>query len=174
VNTHIYHCSRKDEGTEQIDEDEEPHRETAEAEQLWQDDKFAQIVYRRVDPSSTLGEQDLPAFRCHGMCDSIRTELGLETGEVLHQQRRQESIFTETEQILLVEGVHIRLGVLFDDTVGDDDWATFVGCADAVEGEATGKTCDGAKKRFEGLRKMVGNVIFVDLDHGPPRDFFVG
>jgi hypothetical protein len=107
------------------------------------------------------------------MRHGIRTELGLELREVLHQERRQEPILSQTEQVLLMEGVDVGLGVLLDDTVRDDDRATFVGGTDAVERETTGKTGDRTEERFEGLGEMVRDVVLVDLDHGPPGGLFV-
>ena len=64
-------------------------------------------MYRRVDPSPTLREENSPRLGGHSVRNSIGSKLGLERWEMLHHQRRQESIFTEREQILLVESVHI-------------------------------------------------------------------
>ena len=122
----------------------------------------------RVDPTTTLREEDAPGVRRHRMTERMRVELGLEGREVLHNESRQETIFTEREQVLLVQGVHVRLGVLVDDTVRDDDGTSFVGGADAKEREATGQAGDGAEERFEGLRKMMREVVLVDLDHRRP------
>ena len=49
-----------------------------------------------------------------------------------------------------------------------------VGGSGTIEGETTGKTGDRTKKGLEGLRKMMRDVVLVDLDHGPPRAFFIG
>lgn len=83
------------------------------------------------------------------MSDSIWTELCLERREVFHQQRCQESILSEREQILLVQGVDIRLGVFVDDSVGDEDWATFIRSPNTIEGETTGETGYRAEQAFE-------------------------
>ena len=122
----------------------------------------------RVDPTTTLREEDAPRVWRHRMTERMRIELGLEGREVLHDESRQETIFTEREQVLLVQGVHVRLGVLVDDTVRDDDGTSFVGGADAKEREATGQAGDGAEEGFEGLRKMMREVVLVDLDHRRP------
>jgi hypothetical protein len=92
---------------------------------------------------------------------------------MLHQQGRQIPILSKREQVLLVQRIDIGLGVLVNDAVGDDDGTTFVGGTDAVEGETTGKTGDRAEQAFEGLGEMVREVVFVDLDHSPPRPLFV-
>lgn len=153
--TYIYNRRRQNHGTQQINEHEEPHRETAKPKQLWQKHQLAQIMHRRVNPPPSLREQHLPAFRCHRMRHRIWTKLGLVLWEMLHQQRRQESIFTQTEQVLLVQGVDVGFGVFLDDAVADDDRTTLVGRANSVEGETTGKTGDGAKERLEGFGEMV-------------------
>jgi len=107
------------------------------------------------------------------MSDSVWAELRLELREVFHQQGCQETILSEREQILLVQCVDVGLGVLFDDTVGDDDWTTFVGGTDAVERETTGQASDGSEEGLEGLGEMVRDIVLVDLDHGPPRCLLV-
>lgn len=103
----------------------------------------------------------------------IGAKLRLERREVFHHQRRQKTIFTEREQILLVQCIHVRLGVFFNDTVRDDNGSSFIGCADTVQGETTRQTCDGAKKTFECFGQVMRDVVFVDLNHRPPGAFFV-
>ena len=76
------------------------------------------------------------------MCQSVRVELCTERREVLEHESREVTIFTEGEQVLLVQGVDIWFGVLFDNTVGYDDRATLVCCTDSVHGETTGQTSD--------------------------------
>lgn len=105
---------------------EEPHGETAEPKQLGQQDKLGQVMHRRVDPSTTLGQQHAVALRRDGSSLCIGTELGLERREVFEQERRQEPILAEREQVLLVQRVHERLGVLVDDPVRDDDGSALV------------------------------------------------
>jgi hypothetical protein len=74
------------------------------------------------------------------VCNRIRNELGLECGEVFQKERRQETIFTEREQILLVKRIYIAFGVLVDDTVGDNDRSALVCGTDTVERETSRKT----------------------------------
>jgi hypothetical protein len=74
------------------------------------------------------------------MSDRIWNELRLERGEVLQEECRQETIFTEREQVLLVQRVYVPFGVLVDDTVRNDDRPAFVCSADTVERETSGET----------------------------------
>jgi hypothetical protein len=46
------------ESSQEINEDEKPHRETTKPEQLRQKDQFAQIVDGGINPTTTLGEQN--------------------------------------------------------------------------------------------------------------------
>jgi hypothetical protein len=46
-------CNTHD-GAEQVNENEEPHRETAKAAKFRQNHELAQIVNRRIDPLPTL------------------------------------------------------------------------------------------------------------------------
>ena len=97
------------------------------------------------------------------MCDSILGELGPERGEVLEQECREVTIFTEREQVLLVQGIDKRLSVLLDDSVRDDDRATLVGSTDSVHRETPRQTRHGAEQALERLRQVVRDVVFVDL-----------
>ena len=62
-----------------------------------------------------------------------------------------------------MERVDVRLRVLVDDPVGNDDWATFVGCANAVHGKAPRQTGDGSKQTLKCLGKVVGDIILINL-----------
>ena len=97
------------------------------------------------------------------MCDRVWCELGAERREVLQQQRRQETILSERQQVLLVQGIDVRLCVLLDDTVRDDDRSALVGGTNAVHGETSGKTRHRAEQTLEGLRQVVGDVVLVNL-----------
>lgn len=66
------------------------------------------------------------------MRESMGVELGPEGGEVFQQQRSQETIFAQREQVLFVQSVHVGFRVLLDDTVRDDDRTTFVGGSDTI------------------------------------------
>jgi hypothetical protein len=85
------------------------------------------------------------------MRDRICDDLRLEHREVLQKERRQETIFTKGEQVLLVQHVYVPFGVLVDDTVGNDDGSTFVRGAGAVERGASGKTRYRSEQTLECL-----------------------
>lgn len=94
-------------------------------------------MHCRIDPSSPLTEQDAPSTRCDCVRNGIRSEFHLESREMLHHERGEVSIFSEREQVLLMECVDVRLGVLIDDQRGDDDRSTFVRRSDTVDGETS-------------------------------------
>ena len=104
----------------------------------------------------------------------IGNEFRLEGREMLHEERGEETIFTEREKILLVERVNVAFGVFVDDPVGDDDRTTLVSRADTIERETPGKTGNRTKEGLERLGKVVRDVVFVNLNHRPPRAFFIG
>lgn len=76
------------------------------------------------------------------MRNGVGGKLHLERREVGHHESREISIFSEREQVLLVEGVHNVLGVVVDDAIGDDERSTLVGRSNTVERETTGETGD--------------------------------
>jgi len=53
--TYIGYSDRLDNGGKQVYEDNEPHREAAEAAEPVQEHKLRKIVNRGVDPATTLG-----------------------------------------------------------------------------------------------------------------------
>lgn len=72
----------ENDGTEEIDEDDESHGETAETTHFFEPDQFCQVVDRGVDPSSSLGEQNAPCFGCGGAGVRIWDEFVGHVGEV--------------------------------------------------------------------------------------------
>jgi hypothetical protein len=74
---------------------------------------------------------------------------------MLHHQRREVSIFTEREQVLLVQGIDIDLGIFVNDSSRNDDRSALVGRSDSVDTETTGQTGDGSEKTLEGLGQMM-------------------
>jgi hypothetical protein len=105
----------------------------------------------RIDPPTALREENTPRLGRHSVRNRIRAKLGFESREMLHKKSGQESIFSKREQILLVQGINVGFGILFDDPIGDDDWTTFVCGTNAVEGETTWQTGDGAEQALEGF-----------------------
>ena len=85
------------------------------------------------------------------MRDGVLSELGLERGEMLKQKCREVMIFTEREQVLLVQRVDEGLCVLFDDAVGDDNRSALVCGTNPVHGETSGQTRHGAEQALERL-----------------------
>ena len=51
---------------------------------------------------------------------------------MLEEQSRQVTILTKREQVLLMEGIDVGLGVLLDDAVGDDDRTTLIRSTDSI------------------------------------------
>lgn len=105
----------------------------------------------RIDPPTALREKNTPRLGRYSVRNRIRAKLGFESREMLHKESGQESIFSKREQILLVQGINVGFGILFDDPIGDDDWTTFVCGTNAVEGETTWQTGDGAEQALEGF-----------------------
>lgn len=173
--------------TEEIDEHDESHREEAETTHFFQEHQFSQVVDCRVNPTTSLGEQDTPGFRSSSESVGIRDELVAHVREVLGHQCCQVSVFTKGQEILLVKSIDVAIRVLVNDLGGDDKRATLVSCSETVHAETvvrlsamrlarlykkrdlpSGKTSNGSEKRFERFGKMMGNIVFVDLNHSPP------
>ena len=140
--TYVCHGDRLNDGRHKIYEDNETHGETAETAKLVQEDELGQVVHRRVDPTPTLRQQNLPVIGGDGVRMCIPNELRLEVGEVLEQQGRQVSIFTEMEQVLHVQSVDTILRVVPDDLVTDEERLVRIGGTEAIQGETTGQTSD--------------------------------
>ena len=97
------------------------------------------------------------------MRDSIRNELRPERREMLEKERGEVTILSERQQVLLVKSVDVRIRVLLDDAVGDDDGATLVRSTNAIHGETTWQASDGTEEGLEGLGQVVRNVVLVHL-----------
>ena len=95
MDTYICDRDRLDKRRHEIKHDDEAHGETAEAAKLVKEDKFAQVVHGRVDPAATLRQQDLPVVGSNRERMGIANELSLEEREVLEQESRQVTIFSE-------------------------------------------------------------------------------
>ena len=61
---------------------------------------------------------------------------------MLHQERRQETIFIEGEEILLMQRVNGGLSILFDNSVRDYIGTTLVSCSDTIKTETSRQTSD--------------------------------
>ena len=83
--TYVGHSDRLDNRRQQIDHDDETHRETAETAKLVQEDEFTQVVDRRVDPTPTLGQENFPIIGSNGVRMGVPDELRLIIREVLQE-----------------------------------------------------------------------------------------
>ena len=89
----------------------------------------SELIFRR--PRETRIRQDSGAT----VRNRVRAKLGFESQEMLHRKSCQESFFfSKREQILLVEGINVGFGILFDDPFGKDDGTTFVCSTNVVKG----------------------------------------
>lgn len=77
-------------------------------------------MYRRVDPSSSLRQEDLGRVGRNSLGVRVSYEFSLVGWEMLEDQGGQVSIFTQVQQVLQVEGIDAVLRVLVDDLVGDE------------------------------------------------------
>ena len=83
--THICNRDRLDNGGQEVDHDNETHRETAEATEPVKEYQLAEVVYCRVDPATTLRQQHLPVVRCDSESMRITNELSLEVREMFEE-----------------------------------------------------------------------------------------
>lgn len=160
--------SRQDEGTRQFHEHDELHGEAESTAKIPDQQQFRQIVDCRVDPSSSLGQQDAEAIRDDRLANSLWTEDHLALGECLEHERCEVSIFTEQEQVLLVERVDNVLRIVFHNIRvsenGDPIAVFFLGCLDSVHRETTWKTSNTTKHGLESLGHVMGNIVFEDYN----------
>jgi hypothetical protein len=123
--------------SEQIHEDDEAHAEAAEAAQILEDDELGQVVNGGVDPTTSLGEKDTPCLGGSRESVCVSNEFVRHLREVLRHQSGEITILTKREKVLLVQGVHVAVGILFDDLVGDDERLALVGSSETVHAETT-------------------------------------
>ena len=83
--THIGHGDGLNQRRHQIHHDDKPHRETTETTQLIQKHQLSQVVNRRVDPTTTLRQENLPIIWGDRVCVGIANELRLVHREVFEQ-----------------------------------------------------------------------------------------
>ena len=51
---------------------------------------------------------------------------------MFEEQGRQVTVFAEREQVLLMEGINVGLGVVLDDAVGDDNRTALIRSSDSI------------------------------------------
>lgn len=139
------------------------HTETKDTTKIGDSDEFKQIVNSRVDPSSSLTKKNSERIWNDGLAHCLRAEHHFPPRESSQHQRRQEPIFSEEEQVLLVKGVDDVFRIVFDDIgIGEDgNPVTFSSLRgfDSVHGETTWETGDSSENGFESLGEMMGYVV---------------
>lgn len=172
------------------------HREAEGPAEVADEEELEEVVNGRVDPSSTLREEDAERVGDDGLADSLRAEHHLALGEGLEHERRKVAILAEEQEVLLVERVDDVLRIVLNDVrVGEDGHPVAVvplGGLDPVHRKAAGQAGDAAEHRLECLGQVVGNVVLEDcagklnaevafrngklhtLDHRHPRLRLVG
>ena len=120
----------------------------------------------RVDPSSSLREKNSEGIGDDSFADGLRTEDHLSLRESLEHERREVTILSEQEQVLLVKRVDNVLSVVLADVrVGQDGnpVAGFaLGSLDTVNRETTGKTSHTSEHGFEGFGQVMRDIV---LEH---------
>ena len=85
VDTYVCDRNGLDKGGHKIDHNYETHRETTETAKLLEEYQFAQVMHGRVDPATTLREQDPPIIRSYRVRVRVTNKLSLEVREVLEE-----------------------------------------------------------------------------------------
>jgi hypothetical protein len=149
------------------------HAEAERAAKISNEDKLHQIVNGRVDPSPPLGKEDREGVGDDCSATGLGKEHHLSVRERAEEDSRQESIFTEEEQILLMEGRDFRLAVLLDDFGLDDQRNPVIACRFSClqpeHGETTGQAGNTTENGFKGFGQVMRNEVFKDLNCGDPR-----
>ncbi|POR38223.1 hypothetical protein TPAR_01575 [Tolypocladium paradoxum] len=120
------------------------------------EDKLHQVVNSRVDPAASLRQQHRELVGDSRLANSLRHKDLLPLGEGTQHERRQETIFAQEIQVLLVEGLDNILRVVLDDVRVCQD-------GDPVVLPA-----------FRRLDSVVGDEVLEDLDGGDPAVALVG
>ncbi len=102
---------REDDSTEEIDEDHKSHTETTETAQVLQEDELSQVVDGRIDPSSSLRQENGPCFWSRSAGIGIRYKLVRHCWEVFGHQGCQISILTKRQEILLVKRIDFTISI---------------------------------------------------------------
>lgn len=103
----------KHEGTDEVHKDDKLHREAECTAQVTDQHELEQVVNGRIDPSSSLREQDSETFRHDRLAYGLRAEHHLSLRERLEHECREVSVFTKEEKILLVKRIDNVFRVVF-------------------------------------------------------------
>ena len=168
----------KDKRANQLDSNDELHTEAESAAKITNEDELHQIVDGTVNPSAALREEDVELVRHSRLTNRLWHKDLLALGECPEHESGEVSVFSEEEQILLVEGVDNVFGVVLDNVgVGEDGHpiilATLRGF-DAVHGKATWETGYTTEDGLEGLGKVVRDKVLEDLNGCHPGFSLVG
>ncbi|KAI6770920.1 hypothetical protein HG531_009775 [Fusarium graminearum] len=100
----IHDNDRLDNSTQEIDENDESHTETTETTKFGKRDKLDQVVHSRVNPTTSLRQEDGPRVGSNGPSLRAVEVLCLVLAVVLEEQSRKVSILTKVKQVLHVKG----------------------------------------------------------------------
>ncbi|CAF3504264.1 unnamed protein product [Fusarium graminearum] len=161
----IHDNDRLDNSTQEIDENDESHTETTETTKFGKRDKLDQVVHSRVNPTTSLRQEDGPRVGSNGPSLRAVEVLCLVLAVVLEEQSRKVSILTKVKQVLHVKGINTNRGVIFDNFLADEQRLTSLGSANSIHRETTRQTSDGTEQTLKGLGQVVRNPVLVDLNH---------
>lgn len=120
-------------------------------------------MHRRVDPPSSLREENGERIRRNGPTPRLRAEHHLAIGKGTKEEGGEEAILAEEEEVLLMKRGDDRLRVLGDDLRLDEDGepvaVVFFAGFEAVHGEAAGEAGHSAEDGFERLGLVVGDEV---------------
>ena len=130
-----------------------------------------------VDPSPTLGQEDAEGIGDDGPTLRLGEEHHLPVGESTQKDGGEETIFSEKKEVLLVQSRDDGLAVFLDDLGLDDEGDPVVAALlprlQPEHGETPWQTRDTTKDGLKGLRVVMGNEVFEDLDRRHPGLAFV-
>ena len=167
----------QDDGADQLHQNDKLHREAEGTAQIPdQGPSSKQVVDSRVDPTTSLRQQDVELVGDDSLADSLGHKHHLAVGEVAEHERRQEAILSKKQQVLLVQRLDNVLRVFLDNFGFGDDWDPVVALAslEAVHAEASRQTGHTSKDRLEALAEMMGDVVLKDLNGRDPGLALVG
>jgi hypothetical protein len=101
----VCHRDWGDKGRDEVDEDDEAHREAAHATEGVDEEQLKQIVDCRVDPAPSLRKQNFPAFWSCCQGSSVSDKGCLVRRKSLQQKRCEITVFSQVQQVLQVKRI---------------------------------------------------------------------
>jgi hypothetical protein len=145
------------------------HGEAEDSTEIGDEEEFEEVVDSRVDPSTTLTEKHPECVGDDGLADGLRTEDHFAARERPQHERREVSILSEEEQVLLVQRVDDVLRVVLDDVgIGEDGDPVPVvslGRLETVHGEASREAGDAPEDGLGSLDELLSGVVLEDYGH---------